>query len=771
MPPYLLFLCLLFGLTNTSHATSNTLSLSDAKDDYPLAHYIHFFEDPSGELTFTDVIKPNNAKHFKKNLSEGLSLGYSSSIFWLRFSVLNKTSNDKRWLIQQNHTHTHYMTVYNQANAYRAQYSGTLVPLAQRDDKHREITFAANLPHNKTQTIYIRLQTHGAVSLDINVLTQQAFMEKNAKITFVLGLFYGLLLIIIIYNLFFFASLKDPGYLYLALFVIFFGSVYILYDGLGQLFLPSTFLASTPYLVPMLMGLTSVAILLHRRAFLSTTSNNRIDNLLFISWLLIISLTPFINLTSAVITTILLLLLTATYIFLSTIRCWNTHDTAIRFAAVGWAIFCTSILLMGLARLQILPDYFFFEHLVRLGLVTLVLLLSIALVKRINQLKLTSEKSNTALRGAETQRNLALDAAQLGIWHWKIAADIIDWSERSCQIFGITQDNAPRKFEDLKTIVHPDDFKYLENVVEEAISKHQPYSLQFRIIRGNGKEVWVQCYGKVELDENNNLLGITGTLQDITQQKRLEAEKQRYEDQLENAVNHRTTELKTVNKELESFSYSVSHDLRSPLRAINGYSKLLSDSCKDKLNEEDNELLRRIRKNTARMGKLIDHLLNLSRITRTKLQFEDVDLGKIAIEIIGNLHNSEPERQVEFKCSVTSIAHADAGLARIALENLIENSWKYSSKVEHAVIEFGETTKNDETIYFIKDNGAGFDMTYSDKLFGAFQRLHGKEFEGSGIGLATVQGIVHRHQGTIWGDSRPNEGTTFFFTFGKSGLG
>ncbi|HFE37855.1 MAG TPA: PAS domain S-box protein, partial [Gammaproteobacteria bacterium] len=520
----ILVLCLLTGMINQANA-EEILRLSDQKSDYPLAQYLTILEDPGGKLTLSEVTQPEMVKHFRKNREAGLNLGYSSRTFWLRLTVINRSNTDKRWLIQQNHTHTQLMEVYNQANNYRVQRSGTLVPLALRDVEQREITFTTKLPRNKEQTIYLRLQSHGAISLDINLLTQQAFINKKSKTIFVLGLFYGFLLIIAIYNLFFLLSLKELSHLYLVLFVFFFGAVYSLYDGFGQLFFNNAILSFAPYLMPILMGLTSITLLLHRNAFLSIDHPAGNDKFLLLGWLLLISATPFINLTYVMKATILLMLLTAAYIFVTTARCWHTQGSAVKFAVLGWAIFCGFIFLLGLARLNILPDYFIFEQFTRVGLIALVLLLSIALVDRMNKLKLNSDQVNAALIKAETHRNLALEAAQLGIWRWEIASDRIDWSDRTCQIFGVTPDNVPESFERYRTFIHPDDFDYLEKTVEEAIANHSPYSLQHRIIRKNGKEAWLQCYGKIELDEENNLLGITGTVQDISGQKQLEVEK------------------------------------------------------------------------------------------------------------------------------------------------------------------------------------------------------------------------------------------------------
>jgi light-regulated signal transduction histidine kinase (bacteriophytochrome) len=230
-------------------------------------------------------------------------------------------------------------------------------------------------------------------------------------------------------------------------------------------------------------------------------------------------------------------------------------------------------------------------------------------------------------------------------------------------------------------------------------------------------------------------------------------------------------ELKAVNKELEAFSYSVSHDLRAPLRSIDGFSLALLEDCQDQLNDTGQDYLRRIRAATQRMGRSIDDLLTLSRVTRSDIRLESVDLSPLVSRICAELQQSQPERQVEFIIPSNAIARGDVHLLHLMLENLLNNAWKFTSKRPQASIEFGLVHQDSGIpIYFVRDNGAGFDMAYSDKLFGPFQRLHGMhEFPGNGIGLATVQRIVHRHGGRVWAQAAIEQGATFYFTLAEEG--
>ena len=226
-------------------------------------------------------------------------------------------------------------------------------------------------------------------------------------------------------------------------------------------------------------------------------------------------------------------------------------------------------------------------------------------------------------------------------------------------------------------------------------------------------------------------------------------------DQLELRVIDRTAQLEAVNKELEAFSYSVSHDLRAPLRSIDGFSQALLEDYGDKLDPQGQDDLQRVRGATQRMGQLIDDMLHLSRVTRDEMCREELDISALVRMISTDLRTSEPKRQADFAIADDIKANADARLVRILLENLLGNAWKFTSKRQAAKIEFGVDCSNGNPVYFVRDDGAGFDMAYADKLFGAFQRLHSMtEFKGTGIGLATVQRIAARHGGRVWAESK-----------------
>ena len=236
-------------------------------------------------------------------------------------------------------------------------------------------------------------------------------------------------------------------------------------------------------------------------------------------------------------------------------------------------------------------------------------------------------------------------------------------------------------------------------------------------------------------------------------------------DGMEQRVQERTRQLAVSNKELEAFAYSVAHDLRAPLRSIDGFSLALLEDCAGKLDTDGKDYLGRVRAATQRMSVLIDDLLNLSRVARSEMQKARLNLSALVRSVAAELQKGDPDRQVEFIIQENLFANGDLRLLRVAIENLLGNAWKYTARHSRARIEFGRSEHEGRTIHFVRDDGAGFDLQYAGRLFGAFQRLHSTaEFSGTGVGLATVQRIIHRHGGEIWAEAAVEKGATFFFT-------
>ncbi len=305
--------------------------------------------------------------------------------------------------------------------------------------------------------------------------------------------------------------------------------------------------------------------------------------------------------------------------------------------------------------------------------------------------------------------------------------------------------------------------------VAHSVVEHQDYSP--RVIKHSEDEVGVlvdafnQMLTRIQEREaalhQTNLALQAETTEHRTAREEISALNQN----LERRVFERTAELQAVNKELESFSYSVSHDLRAPLRSIDGFSMILEKNYGEQFDEQGRNYLNRVRAATQRMGHLIDDLLKLSRSVRSEMLKRTVNLSDISNQILRELRDSTPERRATVTVEPGMTAHADAELIRTVLENLIGNAWKFTGKNEETLIDIGQKGEGDASAFFVRDNGAGFDMKYAEKLFGAFQRLHRvSEFEGTGVGLANVQRIIHRHGGRIWAEAAPGLGATFYFT-------
>jgi PAS domain S-box-containing protein len=302
----------------------------------------------------------------------------------------------------------------------------------------------------------------------------------------------------------------------------------------------------------------------------------------------------------------------------------------------------------------------------------------------------------------------------------------------------------------LLDLVHLDDRPRMAAAFESIAQGHGGVALDSRLRCKDGSYRWLRWNARPRDTEEL----IDASARDVTHQRELNA-----------TLHRRTSELEAANSELEAFSYSVSHDLRAPLRAIDGFSQTIEEDYADRLDAHGRDALTRVRGAARRMGTLIDELLNLSQVTRLELRREPIDLGAEASIILGELARSRPDRQVDVRIEPGLTIAADPQMVQIALENLLGNAWKYTGKTPRPWIEIGSTPNGSARVFHIRDNGAGFDMAYVDKLFGAFQRLHShQDFEGTGIGLAVVQRIVHRHGGKIWADAAVDAGATFYFT-------
>lgn len=320
-------------------------------------------------------------------------------------------------------------------------------------------------------------------------------------------------------------------------------------------------------------------------------------------------------------------------------------------------------------------------------------------------------------------------------------------------------------------LISPENQDAQRHFFENTLQGEVLNDIQVRRRKKSGEQLDVSLSTAPIMDAGGAICGIIVLITDITERKKAEEEIRKLNAELEQRVIERTAQLESANKELESFSYSVSHDLRAPLRHIEGFSKVLLEDYREKIDGEGKEYLFRLRHASQRMAQLIDDLLKLSKVTSSELNRQQVNLSRIAQVIALELEQTQPQRRVSVNIAADVMANGDARLLRVLMENLLANAWKYTGKQEESIIEFGTAEVAGETTYFIRDNGVGFDMAYADKLFGAFQRLHrSDEFEGTGVGLATVQRIINRHGGRIWAESAVGAGATFYFTLDGGGV-
>ena len=351
-------------------------------------------------------------------------------------------------------------------------------------------------------------------------------------------------------------------------------------------------------------------------------------------------------------------------------------------------------------------------------------------------------------------------------WEYWIDADRrMQYISPSCErITGHTQEKFYKYPTLIDTIVHPDDRAVFQAHLDDyhtGTKRLDSADLSFRIIDSRGNMHWIGHVCHPITGEDGTYKGRRVSNRDITEGKKAETAIQEFNESLRRS----NAELQASNSELEAFAYSVSHDLRAPLRTIDGFSHALLEDYDDKLDVQGKDYLRRVRASTQRMAQLIDDILKLSRVTRSEMNIEKVNLTQIAWSIINELQKSQPERLIHIKIAEGLEDTADPRLMRVALENLLGNAWKFTGKQSEAVIEFGSTKEGEKKAYFIRDNGAGFDMAYADKLFAPFQRLHTtEEYAGTGIGLATVQRITRRHGGKAWAEGQVDKGATFYFS-------
>ena len=355
--------------------------------------------------------------------------------------------------------------------------------------------------------------------------------------------------------------------------------------------------------------------------------------------------------------------------------------------------------------------------------------------------------------------------SKTGGWEYDLATGKLTLTDEVYRIYGSSErGSGPVEPERVISAFDPESAPIITAALERLVADGEPCDLEVELIRGDGQPIWVRVVGEA-LIEGGRVVRVRGIIADVNDRRLVEEEIRTLNAELEQRVAARTLELERVNRELETFAYSVSHDLRAPLRAVDGFSKVLLDDYAEQLGRDGRHYLERVRAGAVRMGTLIDEILKLSRLSRQPFEREPIDLSALAREIVAELSSVEPDRHVEVEIEDGLVAEADRGLVQSVLQNLFGNAFKFTAKADRPRVRFGAVEQDGVPVYFVADNGAGFDMAHAKGLFHPFQRLHREsEFPGTGIGLATVVRAVHRHGGAIWARAAVDQGATFHFT-------
>ncbi len=359
--------------------------------------------------------------------------------------------------------------------------------------------------------------------------------------------------------------------------------------------------------------------------------------------------------------------------------------------------------------------------------------------------------------------SLAVKAGSMGVWEWDIQRDQLIWDDHMYRLYG-QDDKSISTFETWAMRLHPDDLNRAREESRLAIEGEKEYDTEFRVVLPDGNIRHIKSFARILRDRDGKPTRMIGVNHDISDYRNIEAQILKMNEELEHRVNQRTAQLQVSNQELEAFSYSVSHDLRGPLRSIDGFSALLLDEYSGVINEEGQQYLDTIRANAQKMAHLIDDLLNFSHLSRSDMEHAKIDMTNLATNVFNEIIAIDSNTRIKFAITPLPAATGDQKMIRQVWINLLSNAVKFTSKKANPVISVGSTEIKGITTYFVMDNGVGFDMQYIDKLFGVFQRLHhAADFPGTGVGLAIVHRIIHKHGGKVWAQSIPGEGATFYF--------
>ena len=372
-----------------------------------------------------------------------------------------------------------------------------------------------------------------------------------------------------------------------------------------------------------------------------------------------------------------------------------------------------------------------------------------------------SQVSYSELLARAERLSMIIESTQVGTWDWDPATDFVSWNQHAFTMFGLEPNNAPTSFARTAERIHPADAPLVRLALLKHMERGERFGLDLRARQSDGSYRWVHCCGRALRDRRGKPHRVIGLLLDVDDRKQAEIGAIGLSEELNLQVTLREQELRLARQELEEFCYAVSHDLRTPLRSINGFSHALENEYGEKLDAMGRDYLQRVQRASVNLADLLDSLLGMVRVSRVEVHPELVDLTALVNAVVADFKESDPIRQVEVRTAEGLEVVADPRLLRLMVTNLISNAWKFTSTVADACIEVGEQ----DGAFFVKDNGAGFDMKYSEMMYKPFQKLHSStRFTGTGIGLTLSQRIAMRHGGTLWGESAGEGfGATFHF--------
>jgi len=391
--------------------------------------------------------------------------------------------------------------------------------------------------------------------------------------------------------------------------------------------------------------------------------------------------------------------------------------------------------------------------------------------KRISEEQRKTQKALEQLQRVQERFQLAVEGSSAGLWDWDIQTNEVFYAPRFKALLGYEDHEYANQFSSFENALHAKDKEYVFKRIHETLESDAPYDVTYRLKTKKRGYRWFLARGKVLRNEQGKPFRMAGSIADITDAKKSEEAVKKLNATLERRVQERTAELQSTNSELESFSYTVSHDLRAPLRAIDGFSKVLASKLNGQLAPDQTHYLNVIIENVGKMGHLIDDLLSFSRMSRREKREVNFDMHQLINEVFDDFLQIDGYTKIAKSVDPNlPEIFADREMMKHVVSNLLGNAIKFSLNREQPLIEVGYQGDTESHVYFVKDNGVGFDMTYSKKLFGIFQRLHSDdEFEGTGVGLAIVQRIIHRHGGHVWAEAEEDKGATFYFSVPKKG--